>query len=172
MMVENTEFNDVNGMDLSGILSVQKVHDSLYSSGQPTAAQLELLAQAGVCSVVNLTLNDDTANLLAKSQQEDRIVLELGMQYIHVPLLWDCPSANSALFALKAIHHLQDQLVWVHCTQNRCTASLMYLYRRFYMHMPINEAQDLLHKVWEPDETWSGLINAVAMQLQAEQLSV
>ena len=170
MMAQENTF-DLNGMDVSGILNVQKVHDNLYSSGQPTLAQLEILAQAGVSVVVNLAFNANNNPQVtdANSAQEDRMVLELGMQYIQVPILWDCPEASSALFALKAIYHLNAQLVWVHCDDNKCAASLMYLYRRFYMQMPIDEAQALLHEVWQPDETWVGLINAVAMQLQTEQ---
>ena len=172
-MMAQDKILELNGMDVSAILNVQKVHDNLYSSGQPTQSQLQLLAQAGVTTVINLGLindgNSQVDRLNTHQLFEDRIVLELGMQYIQLPMLWDCPSASHALFALRAIHHLQDQLLWLHCTDNRCAASLVYLYRRFYMQMPIDEAQALLHQVWEPDETWSGLINAVAMQLQTEQ---
>lgn len=156
---------DLNGMNISGILNVQRVHDHLYSSGKPTSEQLEILAQAGVCVIVNLALNTANAGFL----NQDRTVLELGMQYIQVPILWDCPAANSAIFALKAIYYLHNQLVWVHCDDNKCAASLMYLYRRFYMHMPMSDAKNILHEVWQPDETWSGLVNAVTMQLQTEQ---
>lgn len=159
----------LNGIDISGLSNVQKVHDNLYSSGQPSVQQLQLICQAGVSTVVNLALNDTDNSLMRQHICEDRTVLELGMHYIHLPLLWDCPSASQALFALKAIHHLQDQLIWVHCSKNWRVSSLMYLYRRFYMNMPIEQAEELLHQVWEPDETWTGLINAVAMQLQAEQ---
>ena len=159
----------LNGIDISGLSNVQKVHDNLYSSGQPSVQQLELICQAGVSTVVNLALNDTDNSLMRQHICEDRTVLELGMHYIHLPLLWDCPSASQALFALKSIHHLQDQLIWVHCSKNWRVSSLMYLYRRFYMNMPIEQAEELLHQVWEPDETWTGLINAVAMQLQAEQ---
>ncbi|ONG37275.1 hypothetical protein BKE30_14855 [Alkanindiges hydrocarboniclasticus] len=161
----------LNGINVSEILNVQKIHDNLYSSGQPTVQQLELICQAGVSTVVNLALNDASNSLMREHIYEDRTVLELGMHYVHLPLLWDCPSASQALFALKAIHHLQDQLVWIHCAKNWRVSSLMYLYRRFYMKMPIEQADELLHQVWEPDETWTGLINAVAMQLQAEQFS-
>ena len=168
MMAQENIF-DLNGMDVSGILNVQKVHGNLYSSGQPTLAQLEILAQAGVSTVINLALIDASNSLLKEGAHEDRIVIELGMNYIQLPLLWDCPSACQALFILKAIHHLRDQLILVHCAKNWRVASLMYLYRRFYMQIPIDQAQELLHQVWQPDETWSGLINAVAMQLQTEQ---
>lgn len=161
----------LNGIDISGLSNVQKIHDNLYSSGQPTVQQLELICQAGVSTVVNLALNDATNSLMRQQIYEDRTVLEMGMHYIHLPLLWDCPSASQALFALKAIHHLQDQLIWVHCAKNWRVSSLMYLYRRFYMNMPIEQADELLHQIWQPDETWTGLINAVAMQLQAEQFS-
>lgn len=169
-MMADSNKHRLDGIDVGSILNAHYVHDHLYSSGQPTAAQLELLAQAGVSTIVNLALTNGAHNSTYENFPEDRTVLELGMDYIHLPLLWDCPSASQALFALKAIHHLHNQLVWVHCAKNWCVASLMYLYRRFYMQMPIDEAQALLHSVWEPDETWSGLINAVALQLQAEQL--
>ena len=161
----------LNGINISEILNVQKIHNNLYSSGQPTVQQLELICQAGVSTVINLALNDADNSLIRQHIYEDRALLELGMHYIHLPILWDCPSASQALFALKAIHHLQDQLVWVHCAKNWRASSLMYLYRRFYMKMPIEKADELLHQVWEPDETWTGLINAVAMQLQAEQFN-
>lgn len=161
----------LNGINISDILNVQKIHDHLYSSGQPTLQQLELICQAGVSTVVNLALTDASNSLIQQSIHEDRVVLELGMNYIHLPLLWERPCATQAFLALKLIHHLQDQPVWLHCTENWCVSSLMYLYRRFYMKMPIEQADELLHQIWQPDATWTGLINAVAMQLQAEQFS-
>jgi hypothetical protein len=37
------------------------------------------------------------------------------------------------------------------------------------MDIDIASAQDLLHAVWEPNETWTGLIHAVALQLQGRK---
>ncbi|RYY78522.1 MAG: hypothetical protein EOO69_10405 [Moraxellaceae bacterium] len=170
-MNQHIQTDLLNGIDISGLTNVQKVHDNLYTSGQPNVQQLKLICQAGVSTVVNLALNDASNSLMREHICEDRTVLEMGMHYIHLPLLWDCPSASQALFALKAIHHLQDQLIWVHCAKNWRVSSLMYLYRRFYMKMPIEQAEELLHQIWQPDETWTGLMNAVAMQLQAEQFT-
>lgn len=161
----------LNGIKISDILHCQKIHDNLYSSGQPTPAQLELMAQAGVSSVINLALTDASNSLMHQSIHEDRVVLELGMNYIHLPLLWERPCATQAFLAIKLIHHLQDQLIWVHCAKNWRVASLMSLYRRFYMQMPLEQAEALLHEIWQPDETWTGLMHAVAMRLQAEQFS-
>ena len=31
------------------------------------------------------------------------------------------------------------------------------------------KAQEELHKVWEPNETWTGLIHAVSLQLQGRK---
>ncbi|RYZ94426.1 MAG: hypothetical protein EOO68_20270 [Moraxellaceae bacterium] len=158
-------------MEIGEILHCQKIHDHLYSSGQPTPAQLALLAQAGVSTIINLALTDASNSLMNQSIHEDRVVLELGMNYIHLPLLWERPCATQAFLAIKLIHHLQDQLIWVHCAKNWRVASLMSLYRRFYMQMPPEQVEELLHEIWQPDETWTGLMHAVAMRLQAEQFS-
>jgi hypothetical protein len=34
------------------------------------------------------------------------------------------------------------------------------------MGMDIGSAQELLHQIWEPNETWTGLMHSVALQLQ------
>ena len=38
--------------------------------------------------------------------------------------------------------------------------------RQYFMGMDIGSAQELLHQIWEPNETWTGLMHSVALQLQ------
>lgn len=45
----------------------------------------------------------------------------------------------------------------------------MYLYRQYFMDMDMPTAQELLHQVWEPNETWTGLMHAVSLQLQGRK---
>ena len=77
---------------------------------------------------------------------------------------------RSEEFILDLIDHLvQKQMVWIHCAKNYRVASLMYLYRQYYMNIDMPTAQEEFHKIWEPNETWTGLIHAVALQLQGRK---
>ncbi len=33
-------------------------------------------------------------------------------------------------------------------------------------------SQDLLHKIWEPNETWTGLIHSITLQLQGRKATL
>lgn len=146
------------------ILNVERVHEHLYTSGQPTAEQLVLIKEQGFSSVVNLALTD-ASNHIA---HEDRLCLELGLDYYQLPLLWECPSSSQALVVLDLVAHLvQQQRVWLHCAKNFRVSALMYLYRQFYLGMDMATADSLLEKVWQPNETWTGLVHALRLQLQA-----
>lgn len=163
-----TEATVLNGINVSGILAYQAVHDGLHTSGQPTAEQFADIRAAGVEVVVNVALTNASNGLIHQGQFEDRIVLDLGMDYVHLPLAWDQPSAAQALTVLKYIHYLQGQTVWLHCAKNMRVSCLMYLYRQHYLGYSMEEAQQYLQRIWEPDATWTGLMHAVGMQVQAQ----
>ncbi|MEC7121145.1 MAG: protein tyrosine phosphatase family protein [Pseudomonadota bacterium] len=148
---------------LAQIINVRMIHTNLYSSGQPTLAQLVQIREAGFNNVINLALQD-ASNALA---HEDRWVLEQGMDYYHFPLLWEQPSVTQGLFILDAIHHLRDQPTWLHCALNYRGACVIYLYERFYLGLDLPSAKERLEQVWQPDETWTGWMFAVEQQLTA-----
>ncbi len=37
------------------------------------------------------------------------------------------------------------------------------------MDMDLPTAQDLMHNIWQPNDTWTGLTHAVALQLQGRK---
>lgn len=151
---------------LQHILNFVPVHEHLFTSGQPTEAQLMQIKEQGINTIINLALTDASNHLL----HEDKICLELGLDYIQVPLLWDCPSSSGGLFVLDLVDHLvQEQKVWLHCAKNMRVACLMYLYRQYYMGMDIAQADEYLQQSWQPNETWTGLMHAIQLQLQARQ---
>ncbi len=138
----------------SAILAYQPVHERLATSGQPTLAQFELIAQAGFRTVINLALTD-ASNAVAG---EDRRVLELGMDYVHLPLLFAAPTVSQALRVLQLLDTLQSEKVWLHCALNMRVSSLIYLYRTHFLAIDVSEAQALLQEIWTPDVVWSDLI--------------
>ena len=151
---------------LSEIANFQFVHEHLLTSGQPTVEQLKQIKEYGVDTIINLAFTDADLYL----ENEDKICAELSLNYIQIPILWDTPADDQCLFILDLIAHLvQEKMVWVHCTENMRVSSLMYLYRQYFLDIDMPTAQEELHKVWEPNETWTGLIHAVSLQLQGRK---
>lgn len=152
--------------ELSAIANFQFVHEHLLTSGQPTVEQLKQIKEYGVDTIINLAFTDADLHL----ENEDKICAELCLNYTQIPILWDTPADDQCLFVLDLIAHLvQEKIVWVHCTENMRVSSLMYLYRQYFLDIDMPTAQEELHKVWEPNETWTGLIHAVSLQLQGRK---
>lgn len=144
----------------------QYVHEHLFSSGQPTAEQLHCIKEYGISTIINLALSNSPDHLT----NEDHICLDLGLNYIQLPISWDTPAPEQALFTLDTINCLvQNQKVWIHCAKNFRVSALVYLYRQYYMNMDMAEAQQLLEKIWELNETWTGLVHNVALQLKGRK---
>jgi protein tyrosine phosphatase (PTP) superfamily phosphohydrolase (DUF442 family) len=142
---------------LEHVMAYVPIHERLASSGQPSALQFELIAQAGFAVVINLALAD-ASNVL---HGEDRLVLELGMDYINLPILFDRPNTRQITRVLQLLHDLRDQKVWLHCALNYRVSSVIYLYRVLYLGIDPAEARALLEQVWMPDEVWQGVIDAL-----------
>ena len=154
---------------LSQIPTFSIIHEHLFSSAQPSAEQLKLIKEFGCSKVINLALTNASNHL----ENEDRICLDLGLNYIHIPIDWEMPSAEQCLLVLDLIDHLvQNEIVWIHCAKNKRVSCLMYVYRQFYMNMDMPTSQDLLHEIWEPNETWTGLIHSITLQLQGRKATL
>lgn len=157
--------NDIE-TQLSQIKNFQFIHERLFSSGQPTAEELKQIKEYGIGTVINLAESDAEHAL----PHEDKICLDVGLNYIQLPISWETPSSDQCLLLLDLVNHLlESQMVWVHCSNNSHVSSLMYLYRQYFMDVDIATAQDFLHDIWKPNETWTGLIHAVSLQLQGRK---
>lgn len=157
--------NDIE-TQLSQINNFQFIHERLFSSGQPTAEELKQIKEYGIGTVINLAESDAEHAL----PHEDKICLDVGLNYIQLPISWETPSSDQCLLLLDLVNHLlESQMVWVHCSNNNHVSSLMYLYRQYFMDVDIATAQDFLHDIWKPNETWTGLIHAVSLQLQGRK---
>ena len=157
--------NDIE-TQLSQIKNFQFIHERLFSSGQPTAEELKQIKEYGIGTVINLAESDAEHAL----PHEDKICLDVGLNYIQLPISWETPSSDQCLLLLDLVNHLlESQMVWVHCSNNNHVSSLMYLYRQYFMDVDIATAQDFLHDIWKPNQTWTGLIHAVSLQLQGRK---
>ncbi|EPP3356201.1 protein tyrosine phosphatase family protein [Acinetobacter baumannii] len=154
---------------LSEIPAFSIIHEHLFSSAQPSIEQLKLIKEYGCSTVINLALSNSPDSI----KNEDQVCLEYCLNYIHIPIDWETPSSDQCLLVLDLIDHLvQNEIVWIHCAKNKRVSCLMYVYRQFYMNMDMPTCQDLLHEIWEPNETWTGLIHSITLQLQGRKATL
>lgn len=151
---------------LSQIPNFCYIHPHLLTSSQPNSEQLTLIKAYGVDTIINLGLSNETQALA----QQDQHCLDLGLNYIHIPIDWECPRDEQCLLVLDLIHALaQEKIVWLHCNDYQRVSCLIYIYQQFAMQIDIASAEQYLHHTWEPNATWTGLIHAVTLQLQGRK---
>ena len=140
---------------LSEITNFYFLTDRIAASGQPSEAQLEEVRDAGYEVVINLALHDNPEYSLP---DEKGTVEGLGMDYIHIPVLFDHPTQQNLEDFFEAMRENEDRKVLVHCAMNYRVSAFMGLYLRVVKKMSHAESFTLMCKVWEPDEVWAPFI--------------
>lgn len=154
--------DDASSDDGAGLRLLNKIDYSplLTTSGQPTEAELGQVASAGYDRVVFLAFTNHPKAVA----YEDDIVRELGLQFIHIPVLWESPSLADfdAFAALMRIPSSDRTLV--HCEVNFRASVFGFLYQVIYAGMDVDEAMSLMHAIWIPNNTWERFIARVLDQ--------
>ena len=140
--------------ELDDIVNYIEYSATLSSSGQPDTDQLESLHDSGFERVVLLAFSDNHGSV----PNEDRIVKDLGMDYVHVPVVWEAPSKGDFYAFAGAMQREPGKKTLVHCQVNFRASTFSFLYRVLYLDVPIDQAKEDLNTVWVPDETWQRLI--------------
>ena len=138
----------------AALLNYIEYDTKLASSGQPTESQFAAVAEAGVERVFYLAFADDDGALL----NEDRIVRDLGMQFIHIPVIWQQPEVRDFDVFAAALAQSEDQKILVHCQVNWRASSFVFLYRVLHQGIPIDEAYVDMRSAWSPNKTWQNFI--------------
>lgn len=144
----------VDGAELSDISNYREYSTTFSSSGQPTEKQLALLKEAGFERIVYIAFSNSGKALA----NEDVLVKELGMDYVHIPVTWDQPTAADFYAFAGAMQRLRDRKTLLHCQVNYRASAFSFLYRVLYDDVPIAKAKADMNTVWEPNETWRKLI--------------
>jgi protein tyrosine phosphatase (PTP) superfamily phosphohydrolase (DUF442 family) len=139
---------------LDDIVNYREYSATLSSSGQPNADQLEYLRDAGFERVVFLAFSDHEGSI----PNEDRIVKDLGMHYVHIPVDWDAPSKSDFYAFAGAMQREPDKKTLVHCQVNFRASAFSFLYRVLFEGVPMGQAKDDMDAVWVPNDTWRSLI--------------
>ena len=139
------------------IVNFREYSDALSSSGQPTEAQLQAVADKGYERVVFLAFSDNHESLA----NEDRLVKGLGMEYAHIPVDWDAPRNSDFHMFAGLMQREPEKKTLVHCQVNFRASTFSFLYRVLHLDVPLDEAKDDLNSVWVPNDTWREFIFGV-----------
>ena len=139
------------------IYNYLKISESIATSGQPTKEQFSAIKDSGYQTIVNLALPTSTNAL----PDEKQVVENLGMQYVHIPVIWENPTLEDLEQFFSVMKANATQKTFVHCAANMRVSAFMYLYRRIHDCMSDREAKKYLDRIWQPNETWQKFIAQV-----------
>lgn len=140
--------------ELSDISNYREYSPAFSSSGQPTKGQLALLKDEGFERIVYIAFS----NSRMAFADEDVIVKELGMDYVHIPVIWDQPTAADFYAFAGVMQRDSDRKTLLHCQVNYRASAFSFLYRVLYEDVPVAQAKADMNSVWQPNETWRKLI--------------
>lgn len=147
----------MNETALERIYNYRRLSDLIATAGQPTEAELAVVAEAGFEAVVNLALHDAEYSL----PDERKTVESLGMRYIHIPVVWEQPTQSDLENFFEIMDGMKDKHVFVHCAANKRVSAFMALYReRRQGRQPGVTMPDVL-AIWEPDAVWRQFMESV-----------
>jgi protein tyrosine phosphatase (PTP) superfamily phosphohydrolase (DUF442 family) len=151
-------------MSTDEIRNFVRVDDTTLTGGQPTAGQLRDAAAEGVQAVVNLATLDPLSALL----DEAKLVPSLGMDYYHIPVVWDDPQpADFDQFA-RTLDALAGKPVLIHCAANFRVTAFYGLYAMRSLGWTGAQADALRARVWRDHQhpIWEAFVSEMKTRLR------
>jgi protein tyrosine phosphatase (PTP) superfamily phosphohydrolase (DUF442 family) len=141
---------------LQGILNYLPISEEFGTAGQPTREQFAAIRAAGYVAVVNLAM-PDSPNALADEQD---LVTGQGMDYVHIPVVWEHPAQEDLARFFATLDRYQGQRVFVHCVLNMRVSVFVMLHGVLRRGIPLEQAMAEVYRIWEPDPVWQEFIAA------------
>lgn len=148
--------------DPANIFMWRRLDERVTTSGQPTEDQLHELKALGVTHVVNLALHSHEKAL----PDEAASVKALGMNYVHIPVVFDNPTETDFRNFCDTMEQIGDSPVHVHCIVNARVSAFFYRYNREVRAMDEEKARAAMESIWRPGGVWAAFIgdqSAVAL---------
>ena len=146
---------------MNKILNHIKINELISTSGQLKIEEFELIANEGFEVVINLAV-PTTSNSL---ENEDKIVSNLNMSYIHIPVSFENPKISDLKLFINILQSLGANKVWIHCAKNYRVSAFMYVYHKYILHTPFEQIDLSIFDMWQPSSVWQEL-----MKVQLEDL--
>lgn len=150
--------------------AVQNIKDYLeipgeiYTGGQPTPGQIKSAGEAGFKIWINLATAASPGALV----NEQELVMEAGMAYVHIPVDWLAPEKKDLLKFFTMFDQHKAFKTFVHCALNMRVSVFVFLYRVIVEKLDRETCWEEVIKIWEPDEDWTGFINRMLAEVHPE----
>lgn len=128
--------------------------ENVGTAGQPAAEHFPLIAASGYSTVINLAPASSPQAL----PDEPKLVEQLGMDYVHIPVDFAAPTDEDLRRFFAAMDARAGKKVFVHCIANMRVSAFMFLYRVLRLGERVSEAEMALHRLWVPDGAWAAFI--------------
>ncbi len=137
------------------------IEPDLYTAGQPTRDQIKWLGEQKFEVVINLA----TAKSPDAISDEQDVVMENGMAYVHIPVDWEAPQKEDLqkFFHFFGSYHLFK--TFVHCALNMRVSSFVFLYRTIAEKSNPDDCLIDLLTIWKPNPTWQNFIDTMLQEL-------
>ena len=140
---------------LESFPDARRAGERLWTSGQPDACQLATAAGEGIRCVINLALPTSPGALA----DERSVVEAAGMDYVHIPVLFDQPTEADYLRFESELDLRNGLPLLVHCARNFRVSAFIAVYRvRRQGWTRENSVRDL-ESFWKPEPAWAALLD-------------
>jgi protein tyrosine phosphatase (PTP) superfamily phosphohydrolase (DUF442 family) len=150
-------------MSIDTIYNFKRVDERLVLGGQPSAEQLQAVADAGIKAVINLSTNDPRYAL----PDEEELVRSLGLQYHYLPVQWEAPTVDDFDRYVEVMEQLAGEKTLVHCAANYRVSVFYALYALAQRRCSEAEADAFIATVWQPAEhpQWAAFIAVIKQHI-------
>jgi protein tyrosine phosphatase (PTP) superfamily phosphohydrolase (DUF442 family) len=142
---------------IEDIYNFLQLSDRMATAGQPTIEQYPAIANTGYQVVINLALKKS----LNAIENEDAIATNLGLEYIHIPVLWETPTIEDFQAFVRVMDTNVERKILIHCAANMRVSAFVYLYRQIYLGVDEATARQDLVKIWTPNDVWQIYIDRI-----------
>lgn len=140
---------------LANIYNFLPIDERWATAGQPTVEQFAAIKAAGYKVIINLGMPDSPHAVL----NEAEVVAAQGLDYVAIPVVWEAPTAADLAAFVAAMTANAEKQRFVHCIANMRVSAFTFLYRVLVLGVPVDEARQTLHQIWEPNPIWQQFID-------------
>jgi protein tyrosine phosphatase (PTP) superfamily phosphohydrolase (DUF442 family) len=145
-------------MGVEKIYNFIELSERFGTSGYPEDHEFQYIQDNGYDVVINLVSNEPT-DVLRKT--EKKIVENLGLKYIHIPVVWKSPQSDDFKFFCEALENHKEKKIFIHCELNMRVSVFMMLYRVIHKGMNQEKAMLDVQKIWKPHDQWEEFIDSM-----------
>ena len=151
-------------MAVEDIFNFVSINEQISTGGQPTQEQFEAAREEGYTAVINLAPVDAENNAL---EDEEGLLASLGLDYVHIPMVWDDPKPEQFNAFCSAMEKVGNQKVLVHCAANYRVSAVISSYAIKHLGWSVTQADSLVNKIWTSvpeypmNDTWQNYIDTI-----------